>query len=209
MLKEMDLKSIDRGKAPHNTDPARSRFFKNKLKRHFDVSEPNKVWVSDSTYLYLNYEQFYLTVILDLFSRKVIAYRIVDTLSTPPLIELFKETFERRGRPQGLMFHSDQGSQYVAYRFRVLLRGYKVEQSFSAAGTPYDNAVVEAFFRTLKTELIYCNKYKNRREMCKSIDEYITFYNEVRPHMKLGKLTPSEAETKFFEEKKEAETKQE
>lgn len=199
LLKEMDLNCIDRGsKLPRNTDPPRTKFYKNRLKRHFDVSEPNKVWVSDSAYLYINYEQYYLTVIMDLFSRKIIAYKVVDSVSTPPLIELFKETFERRGRPEGLMFHSDQGSQYIAYRFKVLLRGYKVAQSFSSPGTPHDNAVVESFFRTFRAELTHCNRFEDLEDLKKSVDEYMSFYNDVRPHRKLGFKTPTQAEIVYY-----------
>ena len=207
LLKEMDLKCIDRkSKIPQNTDPPRTKFYKNRLKRRFDVSEPNKVWVSDSAYLYLNYEQYYLTAIMDLFSRRIIAYKVVDSVSTPPLIEMFKETFERRGRPEGLMFHSDQGSQFIAYRFKMLLRGYRVTQSFSAAGCPHDNAVIESFFRTFRAELTHCNRFENLEDLKKSVDEYMSFYNDVRPHRKLGFKTPTEAENDYFESHKEAET---
>lgn len=142
----------------------------------------------------------YLTAIMDLFSRKVIGYKVVDCLSASPAIELFKTAFEERGCPTGLMFHSDQGGQFTAYRFRVLLRGKKVKQSFSSPGNPYDNAVIESFFRTLKTEQIYVNTYKTLSELSESIDEYMHFYNEVRPHQKLHNLTPNEFELKYYQQ---------
>ena len=157
LLKELNLACIDRGKTPHNTEPLKQKYYINRLKQQFTVYEPNRVWVCDTTYLYINYEAHYLTVIMDLFSRKIIGYKVVDCLSASPAIELFKTAFEERGCPTGLMFHSDQGGQFTAYRFRVLLRGKKVKQSFSSPGNPYDNAVIESFFRTLKTEQIYVN----------------------------------------------------
>ena len=199
LMNEMGLVCASRQKAVHNTEPPKQQYFRNRLKQKFDIDTPNTVWASDTTYLYVDYEPYFLTVIIDLFSRKVVGYDVVDSISAFPLINIFKKTFAERGKPQNLLFHSDQGTQYTAYRFRVLLRGYKVIQSFSAPANPRDNAVVESFFRNIKTELIYRNTFKTPKEMKLAIDEYIVFYNSVRPHSKLGNKTPDKVEKEYFE----------
>ena len=127
-------------------EPPKQKYYRNLIHLKFYPNAPNKVWVSDTTYLYLDYEAYYLTVFLDLYSRKVIGFELVDSLEASPLIEIFKKTYAERGCPKGLIFHSDQGSAYTAYRFRVLLRGFKVKPSFSAPGEPRDNSVAESFF---------------------------------------------------------------
>ena len=92
---------------------------------------------------------------MDLYSRKIVGYKISPNASTQILTSSFKEAFQDRNRPEGLLFHSDQGSQYISRAFRGLLASYSVDQSFSRAGTPIDNAVNESFFSNLKREEIY------------------------------------------------------
>ena len=103
------------------------------------------------------------------------------------------------GTLHGLLFHSDQGSQYTAYSFRKLLQSLNVAQSFSAPGCPYDNAVAEAFFRTIKAEEVSRHQYKTEEELRDSITEYIDFFNNRRPHQKFGYRTPSQVEADYHE----------
>lgn len=106
----------------------------------------------------------------------------------------FRQAYENRGRPQGLMFHSDRGAQYISDTFRLLLRDYGVTQSFSNSGKPYDNAVIESFFSTFKKEEAYRRNYRSENEFKKSVDEYIVFYNERRPHNTLAFKSPNRFE---------------
>ena len=198
LMRELELKPVSRQRVAHNTEPPKQLFYQNRLKQRFDVEKPNMVWVSDTSYLYVNREPYFLTAILDLFSRKVIGYDVVDSIAAFPLINIFKKTYVERGRPEGLLFHSDQGSQFTAYRFRVLLRGYKVRQSFSAPGNPHDNAVAESFFKNFRAECTYVNEFNSVTDMRKKIAEYINFYNCLRPHNKLKGLTPDEFEEEYF-----------
>ena len=198
LMRELELKPVSRQKAAHNTEPPKQLYYQNRLKQKFDVERPNMVWVSDTSYLYVNREPYFLTAIIDLFSRKVIGFDVVDSIAAFPLISLFKKTFVERGKPKGLLFHSDQGSQFTAYRFRVLLRSYKVRQSYSAPGNPHDNAVAESFFKNLRAECTYVNEFKSVSEMRKKISKYINFYNGLRPHNKLKGLTPDEFEEAYF-----------
>ena len=198
LMRELELKPVSRQKVAHNTEPPRQVFYQNRLKQRFDVGKPNMVWVSDTSYLYVDREPYFMTAIIDLFSRKVIGYDVVDSIAAFPLINIFKKTYVERGKPEGLMFHSDQGSQFTAYRFRVLLRGYKVKQSFSAPGNPHDNAVAESFFKNFRAECTYVNEFNSVSDMRKKIAEYINFYNCLRPHNKLKGLTPDEFEEEYF-----------
>ena len=197
-MRELELKPVSRQKVAHNTEPPRQVFYQNRLKQRFDVGKPNMVWVSDTSYLYVDREPYFMTAIIDLFSRKVIGYDVVDSIAAFPLINIFKKTYVERGKPEGLLFHSDQGSQFTAYRFRVLLRGYKVKQSFSAPGNPHDNAVAESFFKNFRAECTYVNEFNSVSDMRKKIAEYINFYNCLRPHNKLKGLTPDEFEEEYF-----------
>lgn len=198
LMRELELKPVSRQRVAHNTEPPRQLYFQNRLRQRFDVERPNTVWASDTSYLYVNREPYFLTVIIDLFSRKVIGFDVVDSISAFPLISIFKRTYEERGKPEGLMFHSDQGSQFTAYRFRVLLRGFKVKQSYSGPGNPHDNAVAESFFKNFRAECTYVNEFKSIKDMINIIADYIKFYNGLRPHNKLKGLTPDEFEEEYY-----------
>lgn len=117
-----------------------------------------------------------------------------------PIVEkAFQDAYRNWNAPFGLLFHSDQGSQYTAYSFRKLLRSLKVTRSFSASGCPYDNAVAEAFFRTIKAEAITRQQYKSEQELRDSVAKYIDFFNNRRPHPKFSYRTPSQVESDYYE----------
>lgn len=174
---------------------------KNKLKRQFNQTEPNKVWASDFTYICIDGVQYYLCVVLDLFSRKVLAYNLSDTCDAALVMKPAKEAYELRGRPEGLMFHSDLGVQYTAYSFYKLLQDESIAQSFSRPGNPLDNAVAESFFATYKKEELYCREFFSYDELAKAIADYIHHYNTFRPHKKCGHIAPDEFEEDYYKEK--------
>ena len=115
------------------------------------------------------------------------------------LQRMFDSAFEMRGKPAGLIFHSDQGAQYTAFEFRKHLRELKVKSSFSNPGTPLDNAVAESFFACMKREELSHNYYYDLEVLRHDVADYINFFNNMRPHQKLGRLTPSAAEANFTE----------
>ena len=129
--------------------------------------------------------------------RKVVGYRVSRTASTSLVTATFRSAYEDRGDPKNLTFHSDRGGQYISAAFSKLLQQYGVKQSFSASGTPLDNAVAETFFATFKKEEAYRREYTSERHFRKSVDEYIRFYNEVRPHQTLKYKTPLAFETAY------------
>ena len=130
-------------------------YFKNLLARQFDQPQPNLIWVSDITYIKVLDQYYYICVVLDLFSRRILSYSISDSINTTLTLAAFDDAFQSRNSPQGLMFHSDQGAQYTSYIFRAHLRELHIKQSFSTPGTPYDNSVCESFFHTLKKALYH------------------------------------------------------
>ena len=170
----------------------------NILQRQFHAEAPNCVWVSDVTCMKLKNRYYYLCSIVDLYSRKVIAHKISTRNSTQLITATLRMAYDTRMPGENLIFHSDQGSQYTSHTFRQLLKKLKITQSFSKAGTPHDNAVMESFFAAFKKEEFYRSAYRSEAELRKKIDEYITFYNEKRPHTTLNLQTLEQCEDAFF-----------
>ncbi len=198
LMKEMNLVCVSaKKKIKYNFTP-KSNDKKNALKRQFDVDKPNSVWASDITVLYVNYKPYYMCVVIDLYSRKVIAYSIANNQETPMVLEAFKDAYKKRNKPDNLMFHSDQGSQYCSIAFRKYLKDRRVKQSFSNPGSPHDNAVVESFFRSLKAEEIYHHFYQTTDELYSSVAEYIEFFNQKRPHQNFKYRAPAQVERDYF-----------
>lgn len=194
LMREMGLQSVSIYSKRDYQKSVRMEKRQNVLQRQFQVSEPNRVWVSDVTCFKVNEKYIYVCVIIDLFSRKVIAYGISPKNSTYLITSTFKRAIHSRGTPHGLTFHSDQGAQYTSKAFCKLLRMNKVVQSFSKSGRPHDNAVAESFFASMKREEIYRTQYKSERQFRESINNYIAFYNSQRPHSTLAYKTPDRFE---------------
>ena len=175
----------------------------NLLKREFSAGHPNQIWVSDITYFKIKDYWVYLCIILDLYSRRIIGWRVSRHMSTNLVTATFKAAFEERGQPQNLTFHSDRGKQYISKAFTKLLQQCGAKQSFSATAKPIDNAVAETIFATFKREEAYRREYTSEQHFRRSVEEYIRFYNEVRPHQTLNYKTPQgfdEAfQTRFIE----------
>ena len=168
---------------------------KNLLGQKFNAQRPNQLWASDITYIWTQEGWLYLAVIVDLFSRRIVGWAMSNHLGQELVLNAFKQAIWRRRSQSGVIFHSDQGVQYACQAFRDLLQQYKFIQSMSGKGNCYDNAVVESFFHTLKTELIYFENYITREDAKNSIFEYIEiFYNRDRMHSTLNYYSPVEFE---------------
>ncbi len=171
----------------------------NKLMQQFAVKEKNDVWVSDITYVSTKQGWLYLTTVIDLFDRKVIGWSLSPTMSAKQTsIAAFKMAIINQpiNQPKELIFHSDRGIQYACEEFvSELNKNKNIVRSMSRKGNCWDNAVAESFFKTLKVELVYHNKYQTRQEAELSIFEYIeTWYNRKRRHKHLNNLTILEQE---------------
>ena len=157
------------------------------------------MWISDITYIRVAGKWYYLCIVMDLFSRKVIAWSISGRPGVDPVMHAPRKAYTKRKQPQGLMFHSDRGTQYTALAFRKLLDSLNVVQSFSKKGYPFDNACCECFFKYLKKEETNRRTYHSLEELKSSVFEYIEgFYNSRRPHGSLGMLTPNQKEELFW-----------
>ena len=176
----------------------------NLLARQFSQPAPNMAWVSDITEFNTDAGTYYLCAILDLFARRVIGARLSPHKDTSLVLSTFRDAFEVRGHPASLLFHSDRGSQYTAHKFRGLLLKYGIKQSFSAPGVPYDNAPMESFFASLKVEETHRYRYANISDLTASLRDYISFYNEKRPHSSIGNLAPIQAENNYYKEQSTA-----
>ena len=173
--------------------------FINRIHQNFQVSKPNTLWASDITYIRANGRFYYLCVILDLFSRMVVAWNLSPSIDQELSISCLKTAYDDRGPGKGLVFHSDRGSQYTAIRFRDQLFEYGFLPSYSAKACPFDNAVLESFFRFLKQELIRSNSFTSFSDLKLKLSEYIDlFYNRRRPHSANNFLTPVETEVAFY-----------
>ncbi len=169
----------------------------NKLDRHFSVNEKAQVWVSDITYIKTSKGWLYLTVVIDLFDRKVIGWSLDCNLTAENTsIPALKMAISNRPITGKLLFHSDRGTQYACKEFVQLLESYKgIERSMSRKGNCWDNAVAESFFKSLKVELVYRMRFESMEEASISIFEWIeTWYNKNRRHSALNNLTIKEFE---------------
>ena len=171
---------------------------KNHLQRNFDVEEPNQVWASDCTRISYNQQSYHICVIMDLYSRKIISYKISQRASTQLITSTFNEALNKRNCCAPKMFHSDRGCQYTSFAFRKLLLKHDILQSFSQSGNPYDNGVVESFFSTFKQEEIYRTFYLSVKQLKQRIGEYIDFYNQNRPHRSNNYKTPNQKEEAYY-----------
>ena len=188
----MGLRSKVRRKYRPTTDSKHNEpVAQNLLKREFTTAAPNKVWVSDITYLWTRAGWAYLTVFLDLYSRMVVGWSVSTSLGHESVLRALWRAVGRRGPVAGLMIHSDRGVQYACAAFRAALQQQGFIQSMSRKGNCWDNAVAESFFRTLKTEWLYHTDLIDIVHAEQELFEYIEqFYNGQRLHASLGYLTP-------------------
>jgi putative transposase len=171
----------------------------NTLDRQFVVIEPNQAWCGDVTYIWTGTRWAYLAVVLDLFARKPIGWAMSNSPDSNLTCQALTMAFESRGRPKNVMFHSDQGSHYTSRQFRQHIWRYRLTQSMSRRGNCWDNAPMERFFRSLKTEWIPTTGFRSFNEAKNSITDYIIgYYSELRPHSYNGDLTPNESEIRYW-----------
>ncbi len=167
----------------------------NTLNRQFAVAKPNRVWAGDITYVWTAEGWLYLAVVLDLYSRRVIAWGMGSRLTQELATAALTMAIEHRRPASGVVHHTDRGSQYAAIRYRTVLASHGLTASMSRRGNCWDNAVVESFFHTLKTEHVHQQRYRTREEARQDIFEWIeVFYNRVRRHSTLGYRSPAEFE---------------
>ena len=167
----------------------------NLLNRQFEVKEPDKVYVSDITYIWTHEGWLYLAVVIDLFSRQVVGWSMNKRMTTKLIMDALQMAIWRRSPALGLVFHSDRGSQYCSNDFQKMLKTHGMVSSMSRKGNCWDNAVAESFFGSLKTERIFFANYMTRENARRDVVDYIEmFYNSNRRHSYLGYVSPKDFE---------------
>jgi len=172
----------------------------NVLDRQFKPGKPNEAWVGDVTYIWTGSRWAYLAVVLDLFARKPIGWAMSYSPDSALTGKALTLAYESRGKPEGVMFHSDQGTHYTSVKYRQKLWRYKIKQSLSRRGNCWDNSPMERFFRSLKTEWVPTVGYANIKMAKNHIGNYILgYYSQVRPHQFNGGKTPNKAEQIYWD----------
>ena len=163
----------------------------NLLNRQFSPLQINRVWASDVTYIPTRKGWLFLAVVLDLYSRRVVGWSMGERLTSYLAQQALSNALQQRCISDGVLHHSDQGKEYYANEYQMLLKDNNLVASMSRKGDCYDNAVVESFFHSLKTELVHHSDYYNQQEARISLFDYIElFYNRKRKHSYLGYLSP-------------------
>lgn len=195
LMRDMGLVSIRQSAKKLYEDEGRK--YKNHLNQEFDVNKPNEVWVSDVTYFKYGENAYYICVIIDLFSRMVVSYKIGKTNSTQLVKSTFQIAYKARQPNSSLIFHTDRGSNYRSKTMNNYIQSLNITHSFSRAHVPYDNSVIESFFSSMKREELYRTKYRSESDFRSAVDKYIVFYNTKRPHKKLQYKTPEQKEEEY------------
>ncbi len=206
LMKEADVKVRRRRKYKVTTNSNHKLpLFDNLVKRDFDVPQPNQVYVGDITYIYTQEGWLYLAVVIDLYSRKVVGWSMGSRMKAQLVCDALTMAIWQRQPEEGLVHHSDRGSQYASKAFKQLLKAHGVRGSMSRKGDCWDNAVVESFFGTLKQERVHWQNYQTRYEAQQDILQYISmFYNSKRIHSYLNYMSPNNYEMQKLELKKAA-----
>ena len=199
LMKEQGIRSIVRRRFKvRTTDSAHEHpLAPNVLDRDFFAEAPDRKWAADITYVATGQGWLYLAVVIDLCSRRVVGWAMADHLRAELCTDALDMALKRRRPRPGsdLLHHSDRGVQYACGQYRDLLQSQGIECSMSRTGDCYDNAVVESFFKTLKAELVYHERYATQEQARRSIFEYIeVFYNRKRLHSSLGYQSPEQFE---------------
>jgi transposase InsO family protein len=169
----------------------------NLLERNFSAHQPNEKWVTDITYIQTTEGWLYLAVMIDLYSRKIVGWSMSKNIDAQLVCDALTMALWRRKFPQGVIVHSDRGSQYASHAFRDLLKKYSLTQSMSRKGDCWDNACAESFFHSLKVELIHGEPLLNGKQTRESIFEYIEVdYNRYRRHSAIGFISPERFEAR-------------
>lgn len=173
----------------------------NLLQQDFTASMPNQRWTTDITYIATAEGWLYVAAVLDLFSRRIVGLAMSDRMTVDLVLNGLNQAVIHRNPPKGLIHHSDKGSQYTSKAFQNQLTAYRMIASMSGTGNCYDNAAMESFFHTLKTEHTYFENYLTREQARQSIFEYVeVFYNRQRLHSTLGYCSPMAFEQKWSQQ---------
>jgi len=206
LRRELGIRCLQKRKFKATTNSNHSLpVAKNLLSQNFAAKAPNRVWLTDITYIPTDEGWLYLAGHKDICTGEIVGYAMSNRMTKNLVSEsLFRAVTVKRPAA-GLIHHSDRGSQYCSREYRKLLQQFKMQSSMSRRGDCYDNAPMESFWGTLKTELTFHRRYQTRQEAMRDIQEYIEiFYNRQRKQKKLGYLSPAAYERRFYQTQKAA-----
>ncbi len=198
-MKEMGLRATPEETYVVTTDSDHDLpIYPNILGQNFGAENPNEVWVTDITYIRTLEGWLYLATVMDLFSRKVVGWSAGRNITKELVLKALRMAITTRQPEEGLIHHSDRGSQYCSNNYIHKLNENNMKISMSRTGNPYDNACIESFHATIKKDLVYRRRFKTREEAEKAVNYYISnFYNERRKHSTLGYLSPNKYEREY------------
>lgn len=191
LMRENGLRARPRRRGLPKDTGERAAVAENLLDRSFEAAAPNRKWIADFTYIWTAEGWLYVAAVIDLFSRRVVGWAMRAEMTAQLVTDALLMAIWRRGKPDSLLHHSDQGSQYTSEQFQKLMADHGITCSMSRSGNVWDNAAMESFFSSLKTERTARKVYRTRDEARADGFDYIErFYNPQRRHSTLGYLSP-------------------
>lgn len=197
LMKMLGLKSLIRVKKYKSYKGEQGKIAPNILQREFKANAPNLKWATDITEFKVGNEKLYLSPIIDLFNQEIISYELSERPVFNQVTRMIKKGFDKIPGNTNLIFHSDQGWQYQMKHYQDLLRQKGIVQSMSRKGNCLDNAIIENFFGTIKSELFYLQEFKSIEHLKNEIKQYIYYYNNIRIKSNLNKMSPIKYRTHF------------
>lgn len=199
LMKSMGLKSVIRIKKYKSYKGEQGKITPNILERNFRATQPNQKWATDITEFNVSGKKLYLSPIIDLFNQEIISYELTERPEFNQVTQMLKKAFKTIPNNTYLILHSDQGWQYQMKQYQYLLKQKGITQSMSRKGNCLDNAIIENFFGTLKSELFYSMKFKNINHLKSEIKEYINYYNNERIKSNLNKMSPIKYRAHYYQ----------
>ena len=199
LMKSLGLKSIIRIKKYKSYKGEQGKIAPNILERNFKATAPNQKWATDITEFNVSGKKLYLSPIIDLFNQEIISYELTERPVFNQVAAMLKKAFKKLPNSANLTLHSDQGWQYQMKQYQYLLKEKGINQSMSRKGNCLDNAIIENFFGTLKSELFYIQKFKSVEELKREIKQYINYYNNDRIKSNLNKMSPIQYRAHYYQ----------
>jgi putative transposase len=198
LMEEMKLRSLIRVKKYRSYRGDIGKIAPNILNRDFKADRPYQKWATDVTEFKVKGRKLYLSPIIDLFNQEIISYEITDRPVFKGVMDMLKKSLPLVKGAEQLVLHSDQGWQYQMQKYQQSLRENGISQSMSRKGNCLDNAVMENFFGTIKSELFYMNEYESTEKLKNDIKDYISYYNEKRIKLNLNGMSPTEYRAHYY-----------
>lgn len=198
LMDSLKLKSLIRRKKYKSYKGEQGKIAPNVLDRSFKAKRPNEKWTTDVTEFNVLGKKLYLSLVLDLYNQEIVSYELSERPDFKSVMNMLGMALKKVDPEKSLLMHSDQGWQYQMKQYQSVLKQNKIKQSMSRKGNCLDNAVMENFFGTLKSELFYLNKYKSINHLKKEINEYIKYYNNDRIKLNLNGMSPVQYRAHHF-----------